>query len=135
MKQKFKKWYLNLILKIVVDQMASLGVFAKPVGYCRLGHHKVVHTFFQGFILQNSITHINLVLIHRQDVVQFFLDLQTIIVSNFLNKVISKLIHDRLERPLPRLIAQIQSGFIKDRNITKNVLISQEIIFDISLRG
>lgn len=40
-----------------------------------------------------------------------------------------------LERLLPRLISPNQSGFVKARSITYNVLLAQEIIVDIRLRG
>ncbi|KAH0700880.1 hypothetical protein KY284_015095 [Solanum tuberosum] len=56
------------------------------------------------------------------------------VVEAFFN-VISRVIHDRLERLLPRLISPNQPGFVKGRSITENVLLAQEIIADIRLRG
>lgn len=64
-----------------------------------------------------------------------FSDLRPISLSNFLNKIISRLIHDRLEGLLPKLISNNQSGFVKGRSITENVLLAQEIIVDIRKRS
>ncbi|KAG5626762.1 hypothetical protein H5410_011980 [Solanum commersonii] len=91
---------------------------------------KVVHAFYQGSTLPKSITHTNLALLPKKDVVQSFSDLRPISLSNFLNKIISRLVHDRLEGPLPRLISQNQADFVKGRNITENVLLAQEIVTD-----
>ncbi|XP_075101658.1 uncharacterized protein LOC142177094 [Nicotiana tabacum] len=49
--------------------------------------------------------------------------------------VLSRVLHDRLEIFLPSLIAPNQSGFVKGRSIFENILLTQEIITDIRLRG
>lgn len=74
-------------------------------------------------------------LLPKKDFPQYFSNLRPITFSNFLNKIISRLVHDRMEVLLPRLISQNQSRFVKGRNITKNVLLAQEIVTDIRLRG
>lgn len=56
-------------------------------------------------------------------------------MSNFINKVISKVIHGRLEGILPKLISPNQSGFMKGRCIVENILLTQEIVTDIRKRG
>lgn len=61
--------------------------------------------------------------------------LRPIILSNFLTKIIYQLVHDRIEGYLPKFILQNQYGFVKRRNITENVLIAQEIIYNIKLKG
>lgn len=61
--------------------------------------------------------------------------MRPISLSNFLNKVIFRVIHDRLEKLLPRLISPNKSGFVKGRSITENVVLAQEMIADIRLRG
>lgn len=66
---------------------------------------------------------------------QTFLDLRPISLSNFINKVISRVIHERLVSLLPTLISDEQAGFVKGRNIVENVLLTQEIITDIRLRS
>lgn len=70
----------------------------------------VVNAFFQGQNLSKSINHTNLVLIHKKEVTQSFSDFRLISLSNFLNKIISRILHDRLEKLLPKLISQNQSG-------------------------
>lgn len=70
----------------------------------------------------------------KRDIVQFFSDMRPISLSNFLNKVISRVLHDRIEGLLSGIISINQSLLLKGRNITKNVLLAQEIISDIRLR-
>ncbi|KAH0666513.1 hypothetical protein KY285_027719 [Solanum tuberosum] len=50
------------------------------------------------------------------------------------NSSSARLVHDRMEVLLPRLISQNQSGFVKGRNIIENVILAQEIVTDIRLR-
>ncbi|XP_059301858.1 uncharacterized protein LOC132053773 [Lycium ferocissimum] len=61
--------------------------------------------------------------------------MRPISLSNFINKVISRVLHDRLESILPTLISSNQSGFVKGRNIFENILLTQEIVSDIRIRG
>ncbi|XP_059294448.1 uncharacterized protein LOC132047418 [Lycium ferocissimum] len=61
--------------------------------------------------------------------------LRPINLSNFINKIISRLLHDKLEVILPSLISPNQSGFVKGRNIIENVLLTQELLANIRKRG
>lgn len=61
-----------------------------------------------------------------------FSDLRPINLSNFINKVISRIVHDRLEKFLPNLISANQASFVKGRSTTDNVLLAQEIIVDMA---
>lgn len=56
-------------------------------------------------------------------------------LSNFVNKILSKIIHDRLEDIMPMLISSNQSGFVKGRSIIENVLLTQELVTYIAKRG
>ncbi|XP_070041384.1 secreted RxLR effector protein 78-like [Nicotiana tomentosiformis] len=56
-------------------------------------------------------------------------------MSNFIDNVMYRVLHDRLERLLPSLISLNQSGFVKGRIIFENILLIQEIITDIRKRG
>lgn len=67
--------------------------------------------------------------------VKNFGDLRPISLSTFINKIISRLIHDRIEKVFPRLISPSQAGFVKRWNITKNVLLAQKIIRGINRRN
>ncbi|XP_060182357.1 uncharacterized protein LOC132612025 [Lycium barbarum] len=66
---------------------------------------------------------------------QTFADMRPISLSNFINKVISRVVQDKLEGILPSLISPNQSGFVKGRCIIENVLLTQEVVTDIRLRG
>lgn len=93
--------------------------------------HRLLTLFFDGSPLPKSITHTNLVLLAKKPRVQTFSDLRPISLSNFINKVFSRMVHDRLEKILPALISSNQSGFVKGRSIFENILLTQEIVTDI----
>lgn len=97
-------------------------------------HNMVLH-FFGGAPLPKSITHTNLVLLPKKPMVQTFSDLRPIGLSNFINKVMSRVLRDRLEKFLPSLISSNQSGFVKGRSIFENILLTREIVTDIRLRS
>ncbi|XP_075076768.1 uncharacterized protein LOC142163386 [Nicotiana tabacum] len=61
--------------------------------------------------------------------------MRPISLSNFSNKIIPRVVHERLVELLPTLISPNQDGFVKGRSIVKNMLLTQEIISDIRLRG
>ncbi|XP_060202843.1 uncharacterized protein LOC132631262 [Lycium barbarum] len=77
--------------------------------------HAVVLAFFDGKELPKSITHTNLVLIPKKQSVQTFSDMRPISLSNFINKVISKVLHDR-ESIIPSFISSNQSGRLIENN-------------------
>ncbi|XP_060183032.1 uncharacterized protein LOC132612987 [Lycium barbarum] len=79
-----------------------------------------VKAFFDGQTLPNSITHTNLVLLLKKNVVESFSDMRPISLSNFINKVISRVVHGRLDKLLTRVISPNQSSFVKDMNIIEN---------------
>ncbi|XP_019242127.1 PREDICTED: uncharacterized protein LOC109222200 [Nicotiana attenuata] len=72
-------------------------------------HNMVLH-FYGGASLPKSITHTNLVLLPKKPRFETFSDLRPISLRNFINKVLSRVLHDRLERFLPSLISPNQSG-------------------------
>lgn len=61
--------------------------------------------------------------------------MRTISLSTFSNKIISKVIYERLLDLLPTLISPNQVGFVNGRSIVEKILLSQEISTDISIRG
>ncbi|XP_016488731.1 uncharacterized protein LOC107808707 [Nicotiana tabacum] len=95
----------------------------------------MLQIFYSGAPLPKSVTHTNLVLLPKKVLVSTFSDLRPISLSNFINKIISRVIHDRLEKILPSLISSNQSGFVKRKTIFENILLTQKIIIDIRLRG
>lgn len=95
---------------------------------------EMVKNFFNGQELPRYVTHTNLVLLPKKKEATTFSDMRHISLSNFINKVFSRVMHERLVGLLPNLISDAQAGFVKGRSIVKNVLLTQEIITDIRLR-
>ena len=77
------------------------------------------------------MSHAFLVLIPKIDQPNRFIDLSPICLSNFPNKIISKLLSMSLANIHPSIISDNQSGFVTERCITKNIMLAQEIIHDI----
>nr|XP_016444849.1 PREDICTED: uncharacterized protein LOC107770100 [Nicotiana tabacum] len=96
--------------------------------------YDMVRAFFNGHELPKCVTHTNLVLLPKKKEVTTFSDLRPISLSNFSNKVISRVVHERLVKFLPSVISEEHSGFVKGRNIVENILLTQEIVTDIRLR-
>ncbi|XP_075099497.1 uncharacterized protein LOC142176265 [Nicotiana tabacum] len=96
--------------------------------------YDMVRAFFNGHELPKCVTHTNLVLLPKKKEVTTFSNLRPISLSNFSNKVISRVVHERLVKFLPSLISKEQAGFFKGRNIVENILLTQEIVTDIRLR-
>ncbi|XP_060194965.1 uncharacterized protein LOC132624161 [Lycium barbarum] len=84
--------------------------------------YNVVKLFFEGQNFPMSITHTNLVLIPKKNNVETFADMRPISLSNFINKVISRVVQNKLENVVPTLVSANQSGFVKGRCIIENVL-------------
>lgn len=91
--------------------------------------------FFTRNFLSKSITHTNLILIPKKNNVKTFSDMRPITLSNFINKILYRIIHDRLEALLPKIISGNQSGFVKVRSIIENFLLTQELVTNISKIG
>lgn len=95
----------------------------------------MVRSFFCGHELPRYITCTNLVLIPKKKEITTFSDMRPISLSNITSKIFSRIIHNRLANLLPTLISPQQSGFIKGRSIVENILLVQEIVHDIRIRG
>lgn len=51
-----------------------------------------------------------------------------------MNKIFSRIIHERLKAVLSKIIFPVQAGFVKGRSIAENVLLVQEIVTEIRKR-
>lgn len=91
-----------------------------------------VQEFFHGRQLKRYYSHTCLALIPQIESPANFSKLRPISLTNFSSKIISKVISRRINLLLPKLISKNQSGFVKGRLITDNVLLAQEIIQGIS---
>nr|XP_009793107.1 PREDICTED: uncharacterized protein LOC104240027 [Nicotiana sylvestris] len=90
-----------------------------------------VQAYFFGTSLTKYFTHTNLVLIPKVSSLSTLDQLRPISLCNVYNKIISKLLSTRLSQLLPKLISDNQTGFVKGRLITENILLAQEIVHDI----
>lgn len=94
-----------------------------------------VKAFLCGHNIPWYVTHTNLILLPKKKVPRTFLDMRPISLSNFINKVISRVLHDGLVKYLPSIISQNQARFVKSRSMVANVFLAQEIIRDINKRN
>ncbi|XP_060202996.1 uncharacterized protein LOC132631439 [Lycium barbarum] len=94
-----------------------------------------MQNFFEGKNLTRFYTHSCLALISKIDTSTSFSELRPISLSNFTNKIISKILAIRLNHFFPKLISENQSGFVTGRSITDNVMLTQEIIHGISKKN
>lgn len=97
--------------------------------------YSAVVSFFCGSELPKSVTATLIVLIPKVQNPQDFTQYRPISLCNFVNKVITRVLSDRLAKVLPRLISPQQSGFVKGRLITDNYLLAQELILDIGKKN
>jgi len=72
------------------------------------------------------------VLISEIDTSSCFGEFRPISLSNFTNKIVSKIYSLRLNPMLKYLVSPNQRGFVKERLSAENVLLAQEIIQNIS---
>ncbi|XP_060183014.1 uncharacterized protein LOC132612965 [Lycium barbarum] len=96
--------------------------------------YNIVKALFEDHTLPKAITHTNLVLLAKKNDVETSSDMRPNSLSNFINKVISRVLHDKQDKVLPNLTSSNQSSFVKGRNIIENVLLTQEIVTDFGSR-
>lgn len=85
--------------------------------------YEMVKALFNGEDLPRYLTHTNLVLLPKKIVVTTFSDLRPISLSNFVNKIFSRIIHERIKSVLPNIISKDKAGFVQGRSIAENVLL------------
>ncbi|KAL6580791.1 hypothetical protein OROMI_006714 [Orobanche minor] len=82
--------------------------------------------------MPRAFTTTTISLIHKNNNPQSWKDFRPISLCNSTYKIISKILSKRLATILPSFINSAQSGFIKGRNITDNILTAHEVSHDIS---
>ncbi|XP_027081100.2 uncharacterized protein [Coffea arabica] len=97
--------------------------------------HNAILSFFCGAELPRFITSTSIVLIPKMSNPQEFSHFRPISLCNFFNKLLSRILADRLAGMLPRIISPQQTGFVKGRNITENFLLAQEVVSGIGKRN
>ncbi|XP_071909708.1 uncharacterized protein [Coffea arabica] len=90
--------------------------------------YRAVVSFFCGAEIPRGIMATSMVLLPKVDSPQDFSQFRPISLCNFANKIISKLLAERLALILPKLISPQQSGFVKGRQIADNFLLAQELL-------
>lgn len=90
-----------------------------------------VRAVFGGAYLTKFFTHTNLILIPKMTSPTTLSQLRPISLCNFSSKIISKVLTMRIAPMLPQLISENQTGFVKGRQITENILLTQEIVHGI----
>ncbi|GAA0160574.1 reverse transcriptase [Lithospermum erythrorhizon] len=92
---------------------------------------QAVRCFLAGNPLHKGFTSTAIALIPKGDNPKSWKDYRPISLCSFVNKVMSKLISSRLAQILPKLISEVQAGFVKGRLIQDNILLAQELIHHI----
>ncbi|KAH0765178.1 hypothetical protein KY285_001049 [Solanum tuberosum] len=83
-----------------------------------------VQYFFCGHTMPKFISHACLVLLPKVEHPNKFTEFRPISLSNFSNKIISKLLCLRLAPILPQFISENQSGFVKGQSISENIMLA-----------
>jgi hypothetical protein len=105
-----------------------------PAFYKRFWHLCGVEIFNAATAWLNSgefpsqVTDTNIVLIPKKDNLETMRDLRPISLCNFIYKVVSKVLANRLKPILQKCISQEQSAFVENRSIIDNVMAAHEII-------
>ncbi|PKU62204.1 integrator complex subunit 11 [Dendrobium catenatum] len=91
-----------------------------------------VQDFFRGNPYPKFFSSSNIVLIPKIDGAKRWSEFRPISLCTFFNKLNSKIIASRLTTILPKIISLNQTGFVKGRSISDNVLLAQELVNDIN---
>lgn len=79
-------------------------------------------------MMPKVINETNVVLLPKVEVPAIMRDLRPISLCNVLYRVVSKVLGNRLQYLLPRIISVEQSAFVKRRSIVDNVMVAFELI-------
>lgn len=90
--------------------------------------------FFHGVTLPRSFKATNVVLIPKKENPEEWKDYRPISLCNVSYKILSKVLNDRLAIILPKIVSPSQSGFVKGRLIGDNILLAQEMVYNLGVR-
>ncbi|CAL1377708.1 unnamed protein product [Linum trigynum] len=108
------------------DRIASLGNSLKPFGILCSSVSEAVCSFFSTSRMLRSFNHMWLTLIPKVDNVENMTQLRPISLCQFVYKIITKIMAERLACFLPQVISEGQNAFIRERQIIENILIGHE---------
>lgn len=97
--------------------------------------HSLVTDFYTTAFMQPEINQTFITLIPKKMQPIVPQDFRPISPCNVIYKTISKSLADRLNPHLPYFIDHSQSAFIKNRHISSNIIITQEIIHSFTLKS
>ncbi|CAL1360466.1 unnamed protein product [Linum trigynum] len=95
---------------------------------------EAVISFFTSSRMLRSFNHTWLTLIPKVDSVETIRQLRPISLCQFVYKVITKIMAERLASMLPQIISEGQNGFIRDRHIIDNILIGHELMHFLKIK-
>ncbi|XP_027157156.1 uncharacterized protein LOC113758547 [Coffea eugenioides] len=90
--------------------------------------------FFEGGQQPRGFTSTSIVLIPKVVGASQWKEFRSISLCNFSSKLISKILANRINRLLPRLVSDWQTGFVPGREIVDNILLAQELVLDLDRR-
>ncbi|KAL0287958.1 UNVERIFIED_CONTAM: hypothetical protein Sangu_2668400 [Sesamum angustifolium] len=93
-----------------------------------------VTDFFSGTPMPRSFTATSIILIPKNDSPQSWSEFKPISLCNVTNKILSKLLYNKISQALPDLISPSQSGFVPGRLIANNILLAQEMTHHLDMR-
>jgi len=97
--------------------------------------HNLVSDFYRTALLTTEINQTYITLIQKKVQPITPQDFRPISLYNVIYRLIAKTLADRLKPHLPNYIDQEQAAFIKDRHISSNIIITQEIIHSFGLKN
>lgn len=89
---------------------------------------RAVQEFFVGIPLPRIISSTLIVLLPKKPTPNTFSDFRPISLCNFINKVFTRVLCDRLSPLMPKLILNEQSAFLHGQEISDNILLAQEVV-------
>ncbi|KAL9686221.1 hypothetical protein QQ045_023676 [Rhodiola kirilowii] len=93
---------------------------------------RAVAGFFYGLQLPKQISGAQIILLPKVKNAVSFDKVRPISLCNFIHKIISRILNDRLKVVLPSLISEEQAGFIEGRNIHETIGLAHDIVNDIN---
>ena len=96
---------------------------------------KVINDFYSSKTMHTDINQTYITLIPKKIQPTIPQDFRPISLCNVIYKIISKSLANRIKPHLPNCIHQGQSAFVTGRNISANIIITQEIIHSFNLKS
>jgi hypothetical protein len=79
-----------------------------------------------------SVNYTDICLIPKVDRPEFVSQFRPISLCNVSYKIITKLMVNRLKTIIPKVVSPFQTGFVPGRNITENIVIAQEMLYNMT---